>query len=65
MEGSQAPAAAKPAAPPHKPAPPGPEAEILEGDAGPAPETAELDLDRLVWDPEYRRAMQALIKRGD
>lgn len=27
--------------------------------------TPELDLDRLVWDPEYRRAMRHLIKRGD
>jgi hypothetical protein len=24
----------------------------------------ELDLDRLVWDPEYRDAMRAVIKRG-
>jgi hypothetical protein len=28
---------------------------------GPAP---ELDLERLVWDPEYRKAMRHLIKRG-
>jgi len=27
--------------------------------------TAELDLDRLVWDPEYREAMRPLIERGD
>jgi hypothetical protein len=27
----------------------------------PAP---ELDLDRLVWDPEYRKAMLPVIKRG-
>lgn len=26
--------------------------------------TAELDLERLVWDPEYRKAMRHLIKRG-
>lgn len=24
----------------------------------------ELDLDRLVWDPEYRKAMLPVIKRG-
>lgn len=26
--------------------------------------TPELDLERLVWDPEYRKAMRHLIKRG-
>ena len=26
-------------------------------------QAAELDLDRLVWDPEYRRAMRPLIER--
>ena len=25
----------------------------------------ELDLDRLVWDPEYRRSVRHLIKRHD
>ncbi|MEO3429841.1 hypothetical protein AAFN88_13335 [Pelagibius sp. CAU 1746] len=25
---------------------------------------AELDLERLVWDPEYRRTMRHRIKRG-
>jgi hypothetical protein len=25
---------------------------------------AELDLDRLVWDPEYREAMRHLMKPG-
>ena len=34
---------------------PGPESH------GPTP---ELDLERLVWDPEYRKAMRHLIKRG-
>ncbi|WP_193371247.1 hypothetical protein [Pelagibius marinus] len=34
---------------------PGPE------NGGPAP---ELDLERLVWDPEYRKAMRHLIRRG-
>jgi hypothetical protein len=24
----------------------------------------ELDLDRLIWDPEYRKAVRDLIKRG-
>jgi hypothetical protein len=31
------------------------------GGTGRAP---ELDLERLVWDPEYRKAMRPLIKRG-
>ena len=26
---------------------------------------AELDLERLVWDPEYREAMRHLIQRAD
>lgn len=27
-------------------------------------ETPDLDLDRLVWDPEYRAAMRPLLQRG-
>lgn len=37
-------------------------------EAGPLPadaKKAELDLDRLVWDPEYREAMRPLMKTGD
>ncbi|MEQ9607200.1 MAG: hypothetical protein RLN99_05985 [Kiloniellaceae bacterium] len=35
--------------------------------AGPPPaetKQADLDLDRLVWDPEYRDAMRSLMKPG-
>ncbi len=40
----------------------GPEAGLsAPNDNGPKP---ELDLERLVWDPEYRKAMRHLIKRG-
>lgn len=35
----------------------------VRGLGNPEPEP-ELDLDRLVWDPEYRAAMRPLIKRG-
>ncbi len=34
---------------------------VTSGHSGPP---AELDLDRLVWDPEYREAMRHLIARG-
>ncbi|WP_340118104.1 hypothetical protein [Pelagibius sp. 7325] len=36
-------------------------------EAGPPPadaKKADLDLDRLVWDPEYRDAMRAVMKVG-
>lgn len=41
-----------------------PDRHGVSAEAGKAAEPRELDLERLIWDPEYREAMRAVIKRG-
>lgn len=40
------------------------ETALPPAEAGAADDTPELDLDRLVWDPEYREAMRPLLQHA-
>ncbi len=42
-----------------------PAAAATQGGAGKGDPKAKIDLERLVWDPEYRRAMRHLLQRDD